>query len=102
METVLNIASHIPWELLIVVVALPYLRRQTKKIKQDELRTAYIHIIRWVEQEFGGGASNVKKAAALDKITEKKLEIDDVLLESVVNEFTLQAKKAAAVQPVAA
>lgn len=92
LDTVVNLLGKVPWELLIAVIALPILRRQTAKIKNDDLRAAYVDIVRYVEQRFGSGntkrTSAQKKATAVSMVSQKGLKVDDLLLEAVVNEVT--------------
>ena len=95
MDALLRIADHIPWALLITVVAIPYLKRQTARIKDNELRAAYADIVRFVEQTCAGQGSVQKKANALEKIVEASLPVNQVLLESIVHEVTGAAKKPA-------
>ncbi|MHB8996919.1 MAG: hypothetical protein ACYC63_16875 [Armatimonadota bacterium] len=96
MDTLLKIADHVPWSLLFVVLAAPYLKRQAKKIKSADLRASYMDIVRFVEMTCGGTASVVKKATAVEKIAEQGLPLNQVLLEAVVHEVTGSAKKASA------
>lgn len=95
MDTVLKIADHIPWSLLVVALLVPYLKRQAKRIKSKEVRASYIDIVRFVEQTCEGQGSVVKKATALEKITDRGLPVNQVLLESIVHEVTGEARRPA-------
>ena len=88
LKWLLGLIQHVPWELVIALFVIPYLRKLSAKIKDQQLQAIYLRLVRWAEQRYGAGKGTEKKAAVLKQAQAEGVPLSETHLEAAVYEAT--------------